>query len=66
MRQKLLGLGILLLGALILSPMVAAFEPNPMPGDIMFNIAQTHIFIPVTYSLCASLGMALLYRLLKR
>jgi Protein of unknown function (DUF2905) len=66
MRQYLLYGGIFLLGALILSPVVAAFEPDPMPGDIMFNIAQTHIFIPVTYSLCASLGLALLYRLLKR
>ena len=61
MKQLFVSAGILFLGALILSPVVAAFEPDPMPGDIMFNIAQTHIFIPVTYSLCASLGLALLY-----
>jgi Protein of unknown function (DUF2905) len=66
MKRLFVSAGILFLGALILSPVVAAFEPDPMPGDIMFNIAQTHIFIPVAYSLCASLGLALLYRIVKR
>ena len=66
MRKIFLIGGIWLLGSLIISPAVAAFKPHPMPGDISFNMGQTHIFIPIVYSLCASLGLALLYRLLKR
>lgn len=58
--------GMWLLGSLIISPAVAAFQPGHMPGDISFNMGQTHIFIPIFYSLCASLGLTLLYRLLTR
>ena len=66
--MKTLGirLGILVLGALILSPAVAAVGLDPIPGDIAFNLGDTHVFIPVLYSLGTSLDLTLFYYLLKR
>lgn len=66
MRRIFLLAVILILGAAILSPMMAAFEFDRVPGDIAFRLGNTHINIPVAYSLCASLGLALLYKILKR
>jgi hypothetical protein len=66
MRKIFLGLMILLLGAVVLSPAVAIFDFDPMPGDIAFHWGQARINIPVAYSLCASLGLALLYKIMKR
>jgi len=37
-----------------------------VPGDIAFRMGDVNINIPVAYSLCASLGLALLYKILKR
>ena len=65
MRQLVIGLGILLLGALVLSPAIAYLGLDPMPGDIAFRQGDWHINIPVAYSLCASGGVALLYYFLK-
>jgi hypothetical protein len=65
-RQFCLIVGILLLGALVLSPAVAALELDPMPGDIMFRWGNTPVVIPVAYSLCASVGLALFYKIMKR
>lgn len=66
MRKLFLSAVILLLGALILSPAVAAFGFDPVPGDIAFRWGNTPVFIPVTYSLCASLGLALFWKIMKR
>lgn len=66
MRKIILGALILILGAIILSPVVAAFEFDPVPGDIAFRLGNTHINLPVAYSLCASLGLALFYKIMKR
>ena len=66
MRKFCLIVGILVLGALVLSPAVAALDLDPMPGDIMFRWGNTPIIIPVAYSLCASLGLALFYKIMKR
>jgi hypothetical protein len=66
MRQILLGGLILILGAAILSPVVAAIGLDPVPGDIVFRLGSTPVVIPVTYSLCASLGLALFYKIMKR
>jgi hypothetical protein len=66
MRQFVLGGLILIVGAFILSPVVAAFDFDPVPGDIAFRLGDAHINIPVAYSLCASLGLALLYKVMKR
>jgi protein-S-isoprenylcysteine O-methyltransferase Ste14 len=57
---------ILLLGALALSPAVVALGLDPMPGDIMFRWGNTPVVIPVIYSLCASVGLALFYKIMKR
>lgn len=65
-RTVALIIGILVLGALVLAPVVAAFDPEPMPGDIHFRLGSTPVFIPVTYSLCASVGLALFYKIMKR
>ena len=66
MRKIFLGAIILILGAVALSPAIAAFDFDPMPGDIAFRWGQAHVNIPVAYSLCASLGLALLYKIMKR
>ncbi len=65
MNQLMMGVGILLLGALVLSPVVAYLNLDSMPGDIVFQRGDLHIMIPVVYSLCASTGLALLYYFLK-
>ena len=54
-----------MLGAIILSPVVAAFNFDPLPGDLHFHSGSTVISIPVIYSLCASAGLALLYKIMK-
>jgi hypothetical protein len=66
MRKALLSGFILILGAAALSPMIAALNLDPVPGDIAFHMGGANITIPVAYSLCASLGLALLYNILKR
>jgi Protein of unknown function (DUF2905) len=66
MRRVMLLAGILILGAIILSPMVAAVGFDRVPGDIAFRMGNTPVNIPVAYSLCASVGLALLYKILKR
>lgn len=66
MRRFVLGGLILIVGAIILSPMVAAIGFDPVPGDIAFRLGDAHINIPVAYSLCASLGLALFLKIMKR
>jgi hypothetical protein len=66
MRRLCIGLVLLLLGALALSPLVAALELDRVPGDIVFHWGNTQVSIPVAYSLCASVGMALFYKIMKR
>jgi len=66
MRKILIALGILVIGAAILSPVVAALELEPMPGDFTFTFGNQHILVPVLWSLCASLWLALLYLFYRR
>jgi hypothetical protein len=66
MRQVFLGGLILILGAAVLSPLIATMGFDPVPGDIVFRLGNTPVIIPVTYSLCASLGLALFYKIMKR
>ena len=66
MRQAFLVGIILILGAAVLSPMIAALDLDRVPGDIAFRMGDVNINVPVAYSLCASLGLALLYKILKR
>jgi len=64
-RQIGLMAGLLVLGAIILSPVVAAFNFDPLPGDLRFHWGNAVIVLPVIYSLCASAGLALFYKIVK-
>jgi hypothetical protein len=66
MRRLCISAGLLLLGALMLSPAVAALELDRVPGDIVFHWGNGLVVIPVAYSLCASVGLALFYKVMKR
>ena len=57
---------ILMLGAVILAPVVMAFEPEPMPGDFAILLGGRHLAVPVIWSLCASGALALFYAVMKR
>ena len=52
---------IVLVGALVLSPVIAYLEISPLPGDVAFNWGSHHIFLPFTQSLIASVSLALLF-----
>ncbi len=66
MRQLLFILVILAVGAVALAPAIALLGLDPMPGDFAVNQGDWHFTVPVTYSLCASLGLGLFYYLMKR
>jgi len=57
---------ILVLGAVILSPLVMAFEPEPLPGDFVVSWDNRNYAVPVAWSLCASAVLALFYSVMKR
>jgi hypothetical protein len=57
---------ILVLGAVILCPLVMAFEPEPLPGDFVFAWNNQNYAVPVGWSLCASAVLALFYSFMKR
>ncbi len=59
-------LTILVIGAVVLCPLVMAFEPEPLPGDFTFAWNNRRFSVPVVWSLCASAGLALLYSIMKR
>jgi hypothetical protein len=66
MKRVVLGIIILALGALVLSPAIAAMGFDPVPGDFVLVTGNLKVNVPVIYSLCASGGIALLYYFLKR
>ncbi len=59
-------LGIILIGAVVLAPLVAMLDIAPLPGDIRFNWGNQPIFLPFTQSAIASLALALLFQLARR
>jgi hypothetical protein len=59
-------LAILLLGAAVLALPIGTIGLDPVPGDFTINPGNLHLTVPVTYSLCASLGLGLFYYFLKR
>jgi hypothetical protein len=65
MKRQLLLLGIILAGAVFMAPAIAMIGLEPVPGDFTINLANIHTAVPVTYSLCASLGLGLLYYLIR-
>ena len=66
MRHLLFILAILALGAVMLVPAISVIGLEPLPGDFTIHYNDFKMLVPVTYSLCASLGLGLLYYLLKR
>ena len=59
-------LGIILVGAVVLAPLVAMLDITPLPGDIRFNWGNQPVFLPFTQSAIASLALALLFQLARR
>jgi len=59
-------LGIILIGAVVLAPLVAMLDITPLPGDIRFNWGNQPVFLPFTQSAIASLALALLFQLARR
>jgi hypothetical protein len=59
-------LGIVLVGAMVLAPLVAMLDIAPLPGDIKFNWGNLPVFLPFTQSAIASLALALLFLLARR
>jgi hypothetical protein len=66
MRHFLFLIGILIVGAAALAPAIAYIGLDPVPGDFTLHQGNWHLAVPVTYSLCASLGLALFYYVMKR
>ena len=62
----LIYLGIILLGALLLSQVIVLMDLEPLPGDIAYDHDNWHIHIPVLYSLGASVLLALVIGWLRR
>lgn len=52
---------VILLGAMVLSPVVALLQIDPLPGDVSLNLANHRVFLPFTQSLIASVSLALLF-----
>ena len=57
---------ILALGALVLSPVVMAIDPEPVWGDFHITWNHARVNVPVIWSLCASSALALFYLVMKR
>jgi hypothetical protein len=66
MRRLLFLFGIFIVGAALLVPAVAYIGLDPLPGDFAIHQGNLNIAVPVTYSLCASLGLGLFYYFMKR
>jgi hypothetical protein len=65
MRWLIYG-GIILLGALVFSQVIAQMDLAPQPGDILYDKENWHIHIPVLYSLGTSVVLALLIWFFRR
>lgn len=65
--MKILGWAIIvLLGGLLLSPAVAYFNFDPLPGDFHLNFGDTHLYIPLGTSLIVSAALTLLFLIMRR
>jgi len=62
----LIYLGIIVVGALIFSQVIALMDLDPLPGDILYDRGNVHIHIPILYSLGASVLLALLFSFFRR
>jgi Protein of unknown function (DUF2905) len=66
MVRLLIVAGIIIVGAAVLAPAIALVDPAPIPGDFHILWNNTRLAVPVGYSLCASVVLALLYLVMKR
>jgi hypothetical protein len=66
MARLFLLLFIVMAGAAILAPAIMMMGLERMPGDYDLVLGGRHYLIPLTYSLCASVALALLYSIVKR
>jgi hypothetical protein len=66
MRKLFLLLVIIVVGAAVLAPVIMLMDLDRMPGDYDLVLEGRHYLIPVTYSLCASVVLGLLYSIVKR
>ena len=66
MGRLVLLLFIIVVGAAVLAPVIMMMGLERMPGDYDLALNGRHYLIPVTYSLCASVALALLYSIAKR
>jgi hypothetical protein len=66
MRHLLFLLAIFVVGAALLVPAISLMGLEPVPGDFVIHQGNFRMAVPVTYSLCASLGLGLFYYFLKR
>jgi hypothetical protein len=66
MKKLLLLALILVVGAVIIAPVIMAFELDPMPGDFVLTLGNQHYAVPVIWSLCASGALGLLYLFYRR
>ena len=66
MRTLIPLLVIIIGGAALLAPAIMMMGLDRMPGDYDLVLEGRHYLIPVTYSLCASVALALLYSIVKR
>ena len=57
---------ILVGGAALMAPVIMMMDLDRIPGDFDLVWEGRHYLIPVTYSLCASAVLALLYSIVKR
>ena len=65
MRRLFLLLVLVLGGAALLAPVIMMMELDKMPGDYDLIWDGRHYLIPVTYSLCATIGLTLFYKFVK-
>jgi hypothetical protein len=66
MGRLLLFLVMIMLGAAVLAPAIMLMGLDRLPYDYDLVLDGRHYLIPVTYSLCASVALALLYSIVKR
>ena len=57
---------IIVVGAAVMAPVIMLMDLDRMPFDYDLVLNGRHYLIPVTYSLCASAALALLYSIAKR
>ena len=66
MRNLILLASIVVMGAGVLWPAVAYIPIQPMPGDVMINQPDLHIYIPLTTCISASVVLTLLFWYLRK